>query len=156
VPLTAVDVTLPPAVSDNVLGAPPNVNLEAFPVEPLFKNSMLSTRTAPTLLLLVVREGSPVKRNDHVPLVVGVVLQLPLDDQLLLVPLPPSHVVIVPADAVPATAMLSKANIVSRKACEFMTAESCEVAITVCFNKSQRMRRNLPESGETDQAFGAG
>ena len=118
-PLTAVDATRPPGVSDSVLAGFDRINFAVFPEDPSFRNWILSTFTAPTLLKLVVWAGVPLNRSENVPDVVGVVDQLPEVLHLLFVPLP-NHVVIVPADAVLATTMPISVKSVSRSVFEYM------------------------------------
>ena len=61
------------------------------------------------MLVPVILIRLPSYTSDHVPDVVGVVVQLLAVDQLLLAPLP-NQVVIVPADAVLAAAMQARVS----------------------------------------------
>jgi hypothetical protein len=110
--VAAIVVTVAPLRSERA-GVVADLARVKFDVElpTVLANRIESTFTAsgPRLLVPVILIRLPSYTSDHVPDVVGVVVQLLAVDQLLLVPLP-NQVVIVPADAVLAAAMQARVS----------------------------------------------
>jgi hypothetical protein len=118
--VTAVVVTVPPFTRVMDL-EPVELSRKSAdrPAEPLFVKEIESTDTVavvpPMLLVDVVAAGVPEKTSEKVPLVVGVVVQLPAVPQLL-PPAVPVQVVTVMAEAVLAATSPMRAKKAAQKA----------------------------------------